>query len=288
MVRREEIEALILLMDDPDPEVREAVAQRLNALGEDAVPLLDEFQSQTRDAVLKAKLTAVMHTLTIRSLEQEFLNYLDDGIKNLEDLEHGLFLLARFGTPTLRTELYVRKLDAMADELRLRLDYYGDPIEHMFMLLEYLFKEEGYRGNESEYFDPANSYLNVVMDRKRGLPISLALLVLFLSRRLDLAFQGVNMPLHFLLRYDCRGETFFIDAFNGGVVVKPEQCRGFLLQNGIEPTAAHFLPAEPADILARCMRNLINGYEKTGDAVRELHMKRWLRFLELVQANAPR
>jgi regulator of sirC expression with transglutaminase-like and TPR domain len=288
MASRSEISALIQLMDDPDPEVQTAVARRFLDLGEDAVPLLDEFQVAEKNGDIKKQLNAIIHALTLRSLEQEYLNYLECGVETLEDLEHGLFLLARFGNPTLRTDLYRNRLDAMADDLRERIDFASDPLEQMFLLLEYLFKEEGFKGNETEYFDPANSYLNVVLERRQGLPISLALVVLFVARRLDLPFQGVNMPLHFLVRYDVAGEMYLVDAFNGGVIVKPEQCRSFLIQNGIEPLQTHFLPAEPMDVLARSLRNLINGYEKLGDDSRQAHLKRWLRYLELIQENAVR
>lgn len=287
MVTRGEIAALVKLLEDPDPEIHGAVVERLQQFDETAVPLLDEFQVGERNQEVKKELERTIHALTIRSLEQEFLNYLECGVYTLEDLEDGIFLLSRFGNPTLRTDLYRRNLDKMAGELREPLLLLEDPLEQMFLVLTYLFKEQQFKGNDTEYFDPANSYLNQVMDHKRGLPISLSLLVLFLGRRLDLPFQGVNMPLHFMLRFDSRGQTHLIDAFRGGFIVTADQCHQFLLQNGIAPQPVHFEPAGALEILSRCVRNLINGYEKLGEEGRAGHLKRWHGYIEAFSEGHP-
>lgn len=285
MVEKSEIEALIKLLDDPDKEIQHAVRVRLHELGENAVPLLDEFRSSTRDMEEKATLSSIISQLTIRALENEFLNYLENGVNTYADLEKGMFLLARFGNPTLRTELYRRKLDQMAamirDDIRLAID----PLDQMRILLQFIFKEERYRGNDKEYFSADNSYLNEVMDRKKGIPLSLGSIVIFIAYRLGLQFHGVNMPMHFLIRFDGDIDPYFIDPFHEGNIIRLEQCRLFLRQNGIEPLARHFEATTPLEILTRSVRNLKIVFKKTDDTFRYQEISRWEKLIETIFAG---
>lgn len=282
MAERTEIEALVSLLDDPDMDVQSGVRTRFDELGEDAVPVLDELRAYSADIQQQSLIEDVIHQLTYKTLEQEFLNYLEDGVESLRDLEEGMFLVARFGNPTLRTELYRRKLDQMAQIIRDDIRLADDPIEQMRILLQYLFKEETFRGDQKQYFSPENSYLNQVMDRKKGIPLTLGLILLFISDRLGLNFSGVNMPMHFLVRFDGDRTPYFIDPFHDGNIIRIEQCRLFLKQNGIEPQAHHFEAAQPIEILARCIRNLLNGYEKQGHAERFNQMERWHHYIEMI------
>ena len=281
MAKRSEIESLIYLLEDPDPAVHTAVLNRFNQLGESCIPLLDEYQSHSRDQHVKVQVNGIIHNLTFAGLEQEFINFLEGGIRSMRDVENGIFLLARFSSPTLRVDLYRRKLDQMARTAFEDIRYAIDAYEKMNLLLYYVFYSEGFSGSEKDYTDPYNSFIHRVMDRKKGLPLSLAVIVLFLAERLDLPFSGVNMPMHFILKFEGDTDAVFLDPFQKGREITLSQCRYFLKMNGLEVLDDHFSEASGIDILSRYIRNLINGYRKSGDEIRMRRLKRLLDLLEL-------
>lgn len=273
--KRSEVESLIYLMDDPDEFIQESVEQRLLELGERCIPLLDEHQSFLKDRAKKEKVLEIIRKISFGSIEQEFANFLENGVDEISDLEKAMFILARLDNPTLRSRAYIRRLDRMAARIAGDINYATSKNAQMQILLDYVYKEENFRGATHNYFDPDNSFLNRVMDRKEGIPISLAMIILFVGNRLGLPFHGVNMPMHFLLKYEGDSEEVYLDPFNSGSVVSVEQCAYFLKKSGLQPVSEHFESASCSQMLSRTIRNLINCFQKKNDT----HRTRELRVL---------
>ncbi|MEX2639833.1 MAG: transglutaminase-like domain-containing protein [Balneolales bacterium] len=280
VMHSKELEALVFLYEDPDPFVQGKVEERLIEIGEGSVPLLDEVQSKTSNKEIKERFRELIHSITFGSLEQEFINFLENGVNTLTDLEDGILLLTRFDNPTLRTDTYKKMLDQMASEIETEVRYAASPRKQMQILLNLIFEKKQFTGSSDEFFDPSNSFINKVLDRKKGIPISLALVVLFLANRLNLPFEGVNMPMHFLLKFDVEGEKIYIDPFNEGSVISVDQCLLFLKKSGIKPSASHFDAASNQEMLSRTIRNLINGYEKAKDGEKAGQLQRLLGFVD--------
>lgn len=263
---RNEIESLVFLMDDPDEFVRDSVMSRLYELGEASVPLLDEYRSKSKDDALKTKIKDIIHDITFTGYQQEFLNLLDNGIYNMDDLEEGIFMLSRLDDPTMRTRQYKVMLDSMAADLEPRVRNASTQTGRMQAVLNYLYTEKGFEGCHSDYLNPRHSYLHHVISNRIGIPLSLALVILFLANRLKLPFQGVNMPLHFLVKFESDGgRTLYIDPFNGGGILTKDQCVMFLKKSGIKPSEVHFKRSPEIEMLSRFIRNLINGYQQQND-----------------------
>ncbi len=257
-----EIKSLVSLLDDPDPYVQSEVKNRLFELGEQAVPLLDQRKNEARDESEKELINEVIRWITYGSLEEDFLEILQKGINRPEQLEAAVLTLCRFSYPTLREKEYEKKLDRFAGMVENRIRYSLSESQKMHKLLNFVFEELKFTGSNEDYYHPQNSYLNRVIDRRKGLPISLGLIVLFLARRLDLPFYGVNMPIHFMLKYKGEKEEVLIDPFDRGKTVTYNQCYYFLKQNGLEPRSEHFEITSERDILARCIRNLVHSYSR--------------------------
>lgn len=264
MSTKSEIESLVYLLEDPDPYVKSQVRNRLFELGEQAVPLLDQHKSETKNNSEKELINEVIQLITYGNLEEDFMDALDDGVRNLKQLEDAVFILSRFDNPTLREGEYKKKLDRFADMVANKIQYEPDESRRMHILLDFVFEELKFTGSTVDYYNPDNSYLNRVIDRRQGLPISLALIVLFLGRRLEMPFFGINMPIHFMIKFKGEKEEVLIDPFDRGKVVSYNQCYFFLKQNGVEPKSKHFEVASEIEILARCIRNLIQSYDKLG------------------------
>lgn len=282
MANKTEIESLVFLLDDPDPYVQSQVKNRLYELGESAVPLLDQQKSEARNDEERELINEIIQWITYSNVEEDFLDILGGGINSLKELEKAIFILSRFENPTLRESEYSYKLDRFASMIEDDIRYALDDTRKMHKLIDFVFAELNFTGSTVDYYNPDNSYLNRVIDRRQGLPISLALIVLFLARRLDLPFHGVNMPIHFMLKYKGDKEEVLIDPFDRGKIVTYNQCYYFLKQNGVEPKSKHFEETSEIQILARCIRNLIQSYDKLDKINKVEGLKNLLETVEMM------
>lgn len=272
MSTRAEIESLMFLLEDPDPFVQEQVQLRFMELGDRAVPLLDQIRVQTKDKEEKKRAKEVLHKLTFSTLKGDFAELLLEGIGNRAQLERAVITLARFGHPTLRESEYVKTLDHFADMIRPSLRYKRSEREKMRILMKFIFEDLNFRGDNKDYHNPANGFIDQVIERRKGLPISLSLVAMFIARRLQLPVFGVNMPIHFMLAFVGEKEEQLIDPYDQGAEVSYDQCYFFLKKNNVTPKPEHFKMASDIDILARCIRNLMHSYERNEehDQVQEL------------------
>jgi regulator of sirC expression with transglutaminase-like and TPR domain len=175
--------------------------------------------------------------------------------------------------PQISVEQYHARLDVLAEEVKDRLgDETGPPLV-LQELLDTLFRRHRFRGNAEAYYDPRNSYLNDVLDREVGIPLTLGIVVLEVGWRLGLPLEGVDFPHHFLVRY--RGEALdvLVDAFDGGKTLYPDQAQALLdrVYGGMVRMKDAFLrTADRRDMLARLLRNLKGVHMNVGDDRRAL------------------
>ncbi|MFD2531077.1 transglutaminase-like domain-containing protein [Gracilimonas halophila] len=283
MTSKTEIKSLLFLMDDPDPFVQESVENRLQELGENAVPLLDEYKAEINSEDARRKVNEVIHKLTFETLEQDFIEILEGGLKTRRSLEKAVFTLARFGNPTLRISEYQAKLDHFADIVEPQIKYKLDEKRKMKRLLKFIFEDLNFHGDAEDYHAPKNCFLDQVIERRKGLPISLSLIVMFISYRLEMPFFGINMPIHFMLNYVGDKEELLIDPYDNGAIVTYDQCYFFLKKNNIDPRSEHFQMATNLDVVLRCIRNLIHSYERKEEMHRVEDLGRLLSVAEMYQ-----
>jgi regulator of sirC expression with transglutaminase-like and TPR domain len=189
-----------------------------------------------------------------------------------DELAPAALLLGRIDYPRLDVSRYLDHLDALGADARARLTFEAapsDPRDRIATLNSFLFEELGFAGNRDEYEDPRNSFLNQVLERRTGIPISLAVVYIEVARRAGLRIQGVNFPGHFLLRYThapgSRGKDLIIDAFNGGALLSERDCRELLREQVGEDVPFHrqlLAPARKRQILFRMLGNLKRVYVK--------------------------
>jgi regulator of sirC expression with transglutaminase-like and TPR domain len=135
----------------------------------------------------------------------------------------------------------------------------ADPLERLHRLREYLFEEQGFAGNAEDYFDPRNSFLNDVLERRLGIPITLSLVLIEVGRRLGLEMEGIGLPGHFITGARVGDEHVLLDPFNGGAVLTGEACRELAaraLGRPVRLTAEQFRPVTKRQFLVRMLANL--------------------------------
>lgn len=142
------------------------------------------------------------------------------------DLLRAALTFARIEYPQLESAPYIAQVEALSRRVASKIDDPGDPVHCIAALNHILFEEEMFRGNTADYYDPRNSFINDVLERRLGIPITLALLYMEVARRSGFQLFGVGMPGHFMLKhYDVDGRSFFIDAFERGSVLSEEDCK---------------------------------------------------------------
>jgi len=190
------------------------------------------------------------------------------------DLGRACLMIAQDAYPALDVDGYVGEIERLAARLKGRLPQEGGDEERVIALNQFLFDDLGYSGNADNYYDPRNSYLNEVIDRRMGIPITLSVLYLEIGRRVGLSLHGVSFPGHFLVRLRVRGATLVLDPFSGGTPLAEtdlrERLRRVIPRGATGPEPVEELPLdqflEPAgkrQILARLLRNLKGIYRET-------------------------
>lgn len=193
--------------------------------------------------------------------------------------------LARDEYPELDVDAHLGELNAMAHELRPYLR--GDLAARVQGLCRYLFLEMGFRGNPREYYDPRNSYLNQVLERRTGIPISLSTVVMAVGRRAGMDIYGIGLPGHFIIKIVHGKDHVFLDPFHGGRQLNVTECEFLVRQvtgQDFELEPSHFTPLPLAMMALRMLNNLKAVYLKSGDFPRAVRVMR--RLLQL-QPNDP-
>jgi regulator of sirC expression with transglutaminase-like and TPR domain len=175
------------------------------------------------------------------------------------DLAKAALYIAQEEYPTLDPAEYLNVLDVMASEVAQRLQDRLYPLRIVKSINQYLYEDLGFTGNTRDYYDPCNSFLNDAIDRRTGIPITLALIYLEVARRLDFPMVGIGMPGHFLIRPEFEGAGIFVDAFNRGEVLFQEDCEQRLQQiygPELSMRPEFLTPVTRKQFLARMLTNL--------------------------------
>ena len=214
------------------------------------------------------------------------------------ELGQAALLIAEPEYDDLDVAVYLRTLDRLADQVRPRLPGSGDPVAKAGALLGFLLEEEGFRGNTAEYEDPRNSFLNEVLERRLGIPISLAVLTMEVARRCEFPLHGVSFPGHFLLRVESdtyaagRAETGTAALFDpmSGRRLGSDDLQGLLMRalGRRRAVAADDLQVATKNaILIRMLTNLRNIYNRQGDGPRQQLAYERIRALQNAAQRPP-
>jgi regulator of sirC expression with transglutaminase-like and TPR domain len=144
-----------------------------------------------------------------------------------------------------------------------------------------LFEEEGFFGNVDEYYNPENSYLHRVLERRTGIPVSLSVIYLLIARRLRLPMHGISMPVHFICKYQTSHESFFFDPFHAGRIITRAECIKLLHGSGQRFEDGFLEPASPRRIVGRMVRNLFLIYYQNEHSEKATLLDRILKLLRI-------
>lgn len=273
-----EREAFLSLLDDPSPAVRRALLARFSTLGAAAVPFLQSVAGGP-NRVLGRHAARFLQELNLADPVAEFSGF----IRSLNyELESGALLLARTVTPRLDPGACCAQLDAIAARCRELIVEPSSPREKCRVLNRVLFHEWGFHGNVEHYTDPRNSFLDQVLERRTGIPLSLSIVYLLVAGRLGLELEPVGLPGHFLVGCFTDDLPFFVDPFDRGVFRDAEEIFDLLRANNVAPKLTDLAPTPVREVLCRGCRNLVNHYTAAGEPERA---RLFARFVEEFEAT---
>ncbi len=274
-LEQKEREAVLRLMADADDGTLGLIEEALEEYDFDPVSLLREAIRRA-DPSAAATLRQRLHSLTGPVAERNLRRIISTP---RFDLERAAFAVAELEYPDMNRDEYVRYLGELADRLRARGAGPRDAGYAIASMNRLFFAEEGYAGEETGYDDPDCNYVNRVIETRRGVPVMLCSLYLFVAQRIDLPLCSISLPSHFLLRFQGTGGELFIDVFRRGRLLTRRECAEMLAESGVAYSPTHLAPASPRAVFRRMVMNLYLLYRRADDETRLRRMERVLDML---------
>jgi len=266
-----EIKALISLLDDDDKQVVSHVEEKILSLGKEVIPFLEKEWESSFNPALQSRIEEIIHTLQYDLLKSRLLEWYKTPEK---DLLTAMWLLATFQYPDLELEKLKQELEQIYYEtwLEFRPDLY--PIDQIKVVNGVLFNKLKFGANTKNFHSPGNSMLNVVLETRKGNPITLCVIYMLVAQKLKLPVQGVNLPNLFILTYkDDQNNQFYINAFNRGLIFSRQDIENYINELHLVPQNSFFDPCENIEIVRRALRNLIMSFEKMGEHAKAEEVK---------------
>lgn len=269
-----EVHALISLLDDPDEQVYLQIRDKLLSMGFEVIPALETAWENSFDTILQQRIEGIIHKIQGDALVRAMKEW---SLPEHQDLLTGALLVARSQYPDIN-EAQVRKhIEQIKQDIWLELNNNLTALEKVRVINHILFDVHNFSGNTSNFHAPQNSYINNVLESKKGNQVSLSIIYAVIAQDLRIPIYGVNLPEHFILAYvdqstgtpmtpyeDQDRVLFYINPFSRGSVVSKKEIEAFVRQQRLEPKPEFFAPCSNLSIIRRLLNNLMASYEKLG------------------------
>lgn len=279
-----EVIALITLLDDPDDGIYSEVKNRFIVLGPPAIPHLETAWENSFDALMQKRIEGIIHTIQFKALQNALKNWAEN---EQDDLFKGCCIIARYQYPDLDENKLKKQLHQIKQDVWLELHDDLSAIEKVKIINHILFEVHQFGGNITNYHAPQNSFINVVLETKKGNPVMLCVIYALICKELGIPVYGVNLPQHFVLAYvndftnlfDPSNKTlsdnilFYVNPFSKGLIFNQPDIDSFIKQLKIEPETKYYLPCSNLDIVKRILNNLIYSFDKMGYAEKVQELK---------------
>ena len=287
MQQLSQIKALIRLVEDPDEIVYAHIRDKLLNYGEAAIPFLElEWEDYDQGILFQTRIEEIIHDIQFQLVRDNLTCWLESDSK---DLLEGCLIIARFKYPGLDEKIVREDLKKIKQDIWLEISQKNTVLEKVRIFNKVFFGLHHFRGNTENFQSPLNSFINTVLEMRRGNPLSLSIVYSLLAQSLGMPIYGVNLPNHFILAYmdeenisqyqdkpNKYGVLFYINPFSKGSLFEETDIHTFLKNYKIEPHRSHFEPCSNSTILKRMLTNLIGSFQEVGNqnSVKELQILR--------------
>jgi regulator of sirC expression with transglutaminase-like and TPR domain len=265
-----ELKALVSLLDDDDRQVVSHVEEKILSLGTTVIPHLEREWETNFNPIVQKRIEELVHTLQYELVKERLRNWYGEP---QPDLLTGMWIIATYQYPdieliTLRQELEQIYYDTW---LEFRPEQY--PFDQIKVINGVLFNKLKFGANTKNFHSPGNSMINVVLESRKGNPITLCVIYMLVAQKLKLPVHGVNLPNLFILTYKDPNHTFYINAFNKGLIFSRQDIENYIHELHLVPQPSFFDPCNSVEIIRRTLRNLIMSFEKMGEHAKAEEVK---------------
>ena len=276
-INENELKALVSLLDDTDQEVKEHVREKIISLGNQIIPFLEQSWENSFNPDVQKEIEDLVHELQFSLLKERLGQWKQS---EDQDLLTGLWIINTYQYPDLDFDHLNATMHQIYFDVWTSFKSDSPPYEKIRTINSVLFKDLKFAANTKNFHSPGNSMLSNVLDSKRGNPISLCAVYLLVSKKLGLPVYGVNLPNLFVLTYRSDNLTFYINAFNKGLIFSRQDIHNYLEHLKIEPKDEFFEPCQNLVIIKRMLRNLVYAFDKIGDLDKKEEVQQLVDFLE--------
>ena len=258
-----ELKALISLLDDSDNEIVNVVSSNLFDKGPEAIPELEKAWETTLNEQLQERLETVIQKIQFAHAKKNLQSWIFSGA---EYIFEGAIYLAQFQFPEISFEQFDKEIDKIKQDVWLEINNNLTALEKIKIINYIIFEIHKFKRNSTNFYSPQNSYINQVLETKRGNPISLAIVYLAVAHKLNLPKNFILAYKDELRQYDSEDERedilFYINPYNKGAVLGKREIDYFIQQQQLEPRKEYYIPCTNKDIMMRLINNLILSYKK--------------------------
>jgi regulator of sirC expression with transglutaminase-like and TPR domain len=279
----ESIIALINLIDDPDENIFLHVRDRLLKYGPDAIPYLENsWEVKDFGMLFQNRIENLIHDIQFEDTKNELLKWKNSSQK---DLLKGAILIAKYQYPGLHDEKVYAEIERIQKDIWLEINNKQTALEKVYIFNKVIFDLHHFHGDAKHFHSPLNSYINTVLETKKGNPLSLSIIYSIIAQNLNIPIYGVNLPNHFVLAFldefgvrkyiaeeNKHGVLFYINPFSKGTVFDENEIKSFLTGINQPHLKEYFEPCSNTSILKRMLTNLISSFQEVGNSekVKEL------------------
>lgn len=273
------MKALVSLLADDDSEILEHVEKQILILGGTLIPYLESEWENTFNPIVQKRIEDLIHTLQFSQLKCRLLAWKESENR---DLLEGLWMVASYQYPDLDIQKLKAELEQLYYdvwvELKLTDDFEFDKIK---AFNNAFFNKLKFSANTKNFHSINNSMINLVLETRKGNPISLCVVYMMIAQKLKMPVYGVNLPNLFILTYKSENVTqFYINAFNKGLIFTKEDIRNYVSHLNLKDNDMFYEPCNNLDIIRRVMRNMMVSFDKTGNQERLEEVKILLESLK--------
>ena len=273
------IQALVRLIDDPDESIYEHVRDEIINHGTSAIPFLESsWEEDDYGLLFQSRIEDLIKEIQFKAVKDDLKNWIDSSHK---DLLTGALIVTRYQYPNFDEEKIRQKIQEIRKDIWLEISDHQTAYEKVRIFNKIFYGKYHFTGNSKDYHSPLNSYLNTVIETRKGNPLSLCLLYSIIAQSLDMPVYGVNLPNHFVLTYldenninsfiapeNKHGNLFYINAFSKGGIFDESEITEFL--NGLNKPLLreYYEPCSNSAIIIRMLTNLVAAFQQSGSAER--------------------
>lgn len=269
------MKALVSLLSDDDTEILEHVEQKIIMLGDTVIPYLEQEWESNFNPLVQKRIEDLIHNVQFGQLKNRLNNWKESGAN---DILEGMWLVATYQYPDLEIEKLRMELDQLYYDAWLEMQHFDDePYNQVKLLNMAFFGKLRFSSNTKNFHAISNSMLNVVLENRKGNPISLCVIYMLIAQKMKMPVYGVNLPNLFILTYkDNKNAQFYINTFNKGLIFTRSDIDNYIAHLKLSHNEMFYEPCSNLSIIRRVLRNMIVSFEKAGYNEKVLEVKQML------------